>query len=361
MPIWKVTTQGPKRIAETKLRGEEMLEEKLEEWIMKDPSLLGEPLFIIGRQVIVPEVKDRIDLLALDPQGNSVIIELKQGRLKDPVDMQGLRYASYVSKWSYEDFESQAKKYIGKTDDPDFNFNGLYEQFCAKEDIREVPSINTDQRIILVGSEVKEKLGSVALWLNEHDVDIKVVEIEFFKEGDSVLLQPHIVVPVPVGRFSRTGARRPGDGIRPWVVDGKIWHLEKKCGPKIRDMLLRLDDLIQDNFDVDGPMWNQRIYVSYKIRGHNWIYVNTYQSALVLDIHASTGNFEEKELAKRLGVQVFDKKESLSEKIGLPSSVTVGDEGEGSAWIKLRIKEDFDLDSTAFLKFLKEAYESFPG
>src|SRR5579885_296377 len=103
MPIWKITATGPSRVAPVSLSSE-ILEEHLEDWIATDSSILGEPLLIIGRQLIIPDVKDRLDLLALDPQGKAVIIELKRGKLKDPVDMQALRYASYISKWSFEDF-----------------------------------------------------------------------------------------------------------------------------------------------------------------------------------------------------------------------------------------------------------------
>ena len=68
MPIWKVTSEGAVKIPETRLKKEKILESKLEEWIVKDPSIIGEPLLIIGRQVMIPEIKDRLDILALDPQ-----------------------------------------------------------------------------------------------------------------------------------------------------------------------------------------------------------------------------------------------------------------------------------------------------
>ena len=98
MPIWKITPQGPVKVAETTLAREKLLEEHIEDWIAETPNILEEPLLIIGRQVLIPDVKDKLDLLAIDPQGKAVIIELKRGKLKDPVDMQALRYASYVSK-----------------------------------------------------------------------------------------------------------------------------------------------------------------------------------------------------------------------------------------------------------------------
>lgn len=131
MPMWKITEEGPQRVAETKLTREKLLEENLEDWVVKKPELLGEPLWIVGRQVMIPDVKDRLDVLALDVAGNTVVIELKRGKLKDPVDMQALRYASYISRWSFEDFENQARNYFGRVGDAEFNFNEKYEEFCA--------------------------------------------------------------------------------------------------------------------------------------------------------------------------------------------------------------------------------------
>ena len=44
----------------------EYLEQDLEVGQKNDSSILGENLLIIGRQAQIPEVNDRIDLLALD-------------------------------------------------------------------------------------------------------------------------------------------------------------------------------------------------------------------------------------------------------------------------------------------------------
>ena len=131
MTVWKIGEKGPSKLPETTPKEEKLLEEHLEDWVVNDPGLLGEPLLIVGRQVLIPEVKDRLDILALDPQGNAVVVELKRGKLKAPVDMQALRYASYISRWRFEDFERQAKAFMSKAGDPEFNFNEIFEQFCS--------------------------------------------------------------------------------------------------------------------------------------------------------------------------------------------------------------------------------------
>ena len=126
MGLWKVTDAGPTRVGETRMKDERLLEEHLEDWIVSDPSLLGEPLLVIGRQIIVQDTRERLDVLCLDPNGNAVVVELKRGELRDPVDMQALRYASYVSKWRFSDFETHARNHHGSGDDPEFNFNGMF-------------------------------------------------------------------------------------------------------------------------------------------------------------------------------------------------------------------------------------------
>ncbi len=360
MPIWKITEKGPTQVPETKLKEQHLLEEHLEDWIVANHAMLEENLLVIGRQVQIPEVRERIDILALDINGNAVIIELKRGELSDPVDMQALRYASYVSRWDFADFENQARIHYDSVGDPTFNFNERFESFCAEAGVDQVPDINADQRIIIVGAEVRAKLGSVALWLLEHNVDIKVIEIELYKEAGALFVQPRVIIPQPVSRFSDAGRPKTPQGARPWIEDGKSWHLDRRCSPETQKMLLNLDDLIRDNLQVDGPRWNQKFYVAYRIGNKNWLAIGTRSTMLVLDFTVKRGAFNQGDLAERLGVASFDTEDSLSEKIGLPSSVLVKAWNEASDLLTLRIKDDFDMESAEFLDVLKAAYAAFP-
>ncbi len=358
MGLWKITDQGPSKVAETEIKQEKLLEENLENWISSDPTILGEPLLLVGRQVLIPDTKDRLDLLAFDPQGNAVIIELKRGKLKHPVDIQALRYASYISKWTFEDFENLARNYMGKVGDPEFNFNALYESFCEDAGVDETPDLNKDQRVIILGSSIREKLGSVALWLLEHGIDIKVIEVHAYKDGNSILIEPSTVIPFQVSKFEDTGRIKPKGS--PWVKDGKSWHLEKRCSLKTKEMLDRLDNIIQENFDVDGPRWNQKFYVAYRINNYNWMSVITRPNFLRLDFLVKANSFDSDDIAKRLNIAKFDKEESLSEKFGLPSSVFIKNRNENTDRMYIRVKDDFDLESEEFVNFLKNTHKAFP-
>lgn len=358
MPIWSVTEEGPERVARSSLRKERLLEEKLEGWIAADPSILGESLLLVGRQVTVPEVNDRLDLLALDTQGNAVVIEVKRGQLKEPVDMQALRYASYLARWSFEDFERVAKAYYGGGKG-DFNFNGLYEEFCSEAGIDEPPDINTDQKIVIIGSEVRDKLGSVALWLLEHNINIRVIELECYRENQRLLIQPNVIVPPPVNRFAEIG-RIPSDGNpQPWDIDGKSWHLKKRCGAKNAELLLQIDEIVRETVGVDPPRWNQKLYIAYWVTNRIWLSIGTQANMLTLTLNAEPGAFEETELASRLSVEVFDTGDPLAVKLGLRSSVTIQAQN-GRDQIVLRVKEEFSPDTDAFRQLLKDAFKAFP-
>ncbi len=355
MPIWKTSETGLQQISETTLEQQQFLEEHLEDWIVANPDFLEEPLLIIGRQVLIPGVNDKIDVLALDLEGNSVIIELKRGQLTDPVDMQALRYASYVSRWSASDFEDHARNYRDQRAKAEFSLSDDFAHFCAEQGIDKVPDLNADQRIILVGSTIRDKLGSVALWLRSHGIDIKAVEVEVYKEREGTFLQPRVIIPLPVDRFPSVV---PDPSPRPWITDGRRWHLQERCGPKASEMLTKLINLVDETCEgVEGPHWNQKLYVSYSINSHRWLYINTQKTSLVLDFHRGTEGFNQADIVKRLGVVEFPTDGTLAEKLKLPSSISIGPQ---NPWGRLNIKEDFDLDALEFREFLKEVQTAFP-
>ncbi len=78
--IWRIDGDAPRRLGSSTLPSEATLEEYLEH----DPSLLGERLLVIGRQVRTTYGK-YIDLLAMDADGNLNVLELK--RDKTPRDV----------------------------------------------------------------------------------------------------------------------------------------------------------------------------------------------------------------------------------------------------------------------------------
>jgi len=94
--VWRIDD----RLEEVEL-GEMPSEEQLEELLHKNPSILGEPLLIVGRQVGTSTGK-RIDLLAIDSEGVLRVLELKKGRAPRDAVAQVLEYGAWVQTLSHD-------------------------------------------------------------------------------------------------------------------------------------------------------------------------------------------------------------------------------------------------------------------
>jgi RecB family endonuclease NucS len=106
--VWQVGEVIPLKLAESNVG----LEKNLEGWIEADPSLLLGELEIICRQMTVEG--SRLDLLAIDPLGRCVVIEVKAGPLYSDVISQGIYYAAQIDRYSFETLESKVHYYLNK-------------------------------------------------------------------------------------------------------------------------------------------------------------------------------------------------------------------------------------------------------
>lgn len=94
--VWEVGNTGPARLGVGRID----LEAHLEEWIEGDPSLVQLGLTVLARQLTI--AAGRIDLLALDPNGQWVIIEVKSGQVDRDTVAQALDYAAALSELNEE-------------------------------------------------------------------------------------------------------------------------------------------------------------------------------------------------------------------------------------------------------------------
>jgi len=174
------------------------------------------------------------------------------------------------------------------------------------------------------------------------------------------MVEPSVIIPLPVSKFKDTGRGGGGGGdiSRPWILDGKKWHIEKRCSIHTRPLFLSLHQLIKDNLDVEHS-WNQKGYVAYRVGGPTWLFLHTRPNMLRLDMVVKRGLFNQGGLAEKLGLKEFSKEESLSEKLNLDSSILIYERNEKTDKIIMRIKEGFDLENPALLEFFKKTYDRF--
>lgn len=359
--LWKVKGQTVEPIQNTKFSEQQLQERDLETWIESNPDILGEPLMFIGRQVVVPGVNDRLDLLALDPTGDTVIIEIKRGKLNDPVDIQAIRYASYISRWPKRKLEELADAYLSQHggEDNGATFEEAFAEFASDIDTEGVSSLNGRQRIIIVGQKIRTRLGSVALWLREQGIDIKIIEITPFKDtsSDSLILSPQVIIPPPTTEEFEIGKK--DSATDPWIVDGEKWHLEKRCKPKGRELLLAFIEQLRQRFtDATGPVWNQKQYVSFRLGSAIWLYLNTQATQFRLHIPVPPDRWDAEELAARLGIVTSSKDDSLAEKLSAPTGVRIRKRKNRKA-ILFFIKDDGLFAEDEFWKALSETHDDF--
>lgn len=69
----------------------------IEKWIEDFPATVGEELLVITTEYERFKTSERLDILALDTDGNVVIVELKRDDSGKHADLQAIKYAAYCS------------------------------------------------------------------------------------------------------------------------------------------------------------------------------------------------------------------------------------------------------------------------
>lgn len=126
--------------------GIERLEKNLEDWLGENPQLLGNEILLIGRQVKTDH--GIIDLLALDPKGNAVVIELKRGRATREVVGQLNSYLTIVNRWSDRDLEKNANLIPYNKES-----SNLIKKFKEHFKCGQAPDFNADQIGVVVAED----------------------------------------------------------------------------------------------------------------------------------------------------------------------------------------------------------------
>ena len=88
-------------------------EATLQGWVADDPSKVGLDVLVIGRE-IATENGGRIDILAINQEGDLSIIELKRDRTPRDVIAQVLDYASWVASLDTVDVHEIAERKLGR-------------------------------------------------------------------------------------------------------------------------------------------------------------------------------------------------------------------------------------------------------
>jgi len=165
----------------------------------------AQSLLLVGRQVR-NEYSGTCDLVAIDPKGCIVAIEIK----RDPEDcktrtesfeMQAVRYASSFARIATPEelIDQVFVPYLLKYHRDDFDSQDVHDYATRKVYgfLKEKGNFNNSQRIILVASGFDPEVRSACAWLYKNNIDISCIQISpLSHDGKAYLLVDRIIPPL---------------------------------------------------------------------------------------------------------------------------------------------------------------------
>jgi len=172
--IWKILEDD--NLQEIK-RAKLNLEERIEEWITKDISIVSEDLLVIGRQVET-DFGGIIDLLCLNRVGDLIILELKRDKTPREITAQILDYASWVRDLPNEKITEIANGYLKD--------EGSLEEVFKRKFGDDLPDIlNEHHKMLIVASEIDNSSERIINYLSDtYGVNINAITFHYFIDKD---------------------------------------------------------------------------------------------------------------------------------------------------------------------------------
>lgn len=195
--IWKVGTK-PEPLAEVSL-GKEAL---LEQMITEDPTILSDRWLLIGRQVRTTH-GGFIDLLALNQDGQLIVIELKRDMTPREVVAQALDYASWAQDLKADDIASIYNRFSGGGSLGDI----FRQRFGLPLDEEQ---LNGSHQIVIVASSLDLSTERIVNYLNRMDIAINVIFFQVFQDGSNQYLSRAWLID-PVETESKATAGQAGE------------------------------------------------------------------------------------------------------------------------------------------------------
>lgn len=167
----------------------------LQEWIANKPEALDEDLLIIQKEFNgFNDTNERLDLLALDKEGNVVVIENKLDDTGRDVTWQALKYAAYCSTLSKPQIKDIYQKYLDKEGQNEVAANKLSNFYNQEYDEIVINKGNT-QRIIFIAANFRKEVTSTVLWLLNYNLRIQCFKATPFALEEQLFLTLEKILP----------------------------------------------------------------------------------------------------------------------------------------------------------------------
>ena len=191
--LFRYVTEGEqtsfRRLEKRSAYSLKLKEKDLENWMSRHQELLfgGEEVLVIAQSV---QGRSMGDILALDADGNLVIVEIKRDWSDRETIGQLLQYPADMSGRQYEYLERLHRDYWDRHHHGE-GYDSLLDRF---RDLSDAPSVGEDQipiptrghRICIVAPGSDEGLRRIIDWLREYGVPISFIPFTLYTDaGDS--------------------------------------------------------------------------------------------------------------------------------------------------------------------------------
>lgn len=179
----------------------------LQEWLENYPQALtqgdGDELLIIQKEFDgFDDTRERLDLLAIDKEGNLVIIENKLDDSGRDVVWQALKYASYCANLKKQQVVEIFQRYLNQKAQSEgaepANAERVLLEFLQADDLQSV-QLNTlkSQRLILVAAHYRKEVTNTVLWLSQFGVNCQCFKVTPYQAGTELFLNVEQIIPTP--------------------------------------------------------------------------------------------------------------------------------------------------------------------
>jgi Endonuclease NucS len=197
--LWNVVGDSLSELTRTRLD----LEERLEAWLERDISILSPDLLVVGRQVETA-YGGCIDLLCIDREGVTVIVELKRHKTPREITAQALDYGAWVSELSHDALSALADRYLSKRG------TDLQRAFRARFGSSLPEVLNEEHSLLILSASIDPSTERIIKYLSSvHGVDINAVTFSYFRtEQSEIIARVFLLDPVEVEQGLRTKGKR---------------------------------------------------------------------------------------------------------------------------------------------------------
>ena len=200
-------------------------EDEIEEYLVNNPAHLYDDLVVIGKQLNLGG--RAADIVALDPAGSLVVIEIKHGSPDRRAIGQVVEYAAFLQAMDNDDLARRLTAHARASSlMQDEDFKGLYTRRHGR-----IPASGIPVRMALVGTEADEHAIRSINYLRSSGLLLDFFLITAWSEdGDALLsVERNPSLAVPKRWYAPNGLKRKD--LEKWILDeashldiGRVYH-----------------------------------------------------------------------------------------------------------------------------------------